>query len=40
MNRCVDIDEIRDWVLDTIDEAGFDESEFSFIGIRAYGSGI
>ena len=38
MNRCVDIDEIRDWVLDTIDEAGFDESEFSFIGIRAYGS--
>lgn len=38
MNRCVDIDEARDWVLDTIDEAGFDESEFSFIGIRAYGS--
>lgn len=38
MNSCVDIDDVRDWILDTLNEAGFDETEFSFRGIRAYGS--
>ncbi len=40
MNIGVNIDEVRDWILDTIDEAGFDASEFSYVGIRAYGSRV
>lgn len=40
MNIGVDIDEVRDWILDTIDEAGYDATEFSYVGIRAYGSRV
>ena len=40
MNIGVNIDEVRDWILDTIDEAGYDASEFSYVGIRAYGSRV
>ena len=40
MNIGVDIDEVRDWILDIIEDAGFDSTEFSYVGIRAYGSRV
>ena len=40
MNIGVDIDEVRDWILDTIEDAGFDATEFTYVGIRAYGSRV
>lgn len=40
MNIGVDIDEVRDWILDTIEDAGYDITEFSYVGIRAYGSRV
>ena len=36
----VDIDKVRDWILDTVEDAGYDAIEFSYVGIRAYGSRI
>ena len=40
MNIGVDIDEVRDWIIDIIEDAGFDAPEFSYVGIRAYGSRV
>ena len=36
----VDIDKVRDWILDTVEDAGYDATEFSYVGIRAYGSRV
>jgi len=40
MNIGVDIDDVRDLILDIIEDAGYDASEFSYVGIRAYGSRV